>query len=106
MLGRQELIFSKDKISTKKLSGYYLIDKVVREDRYSEKFWKYLGAGIIDSIDNSDFGDATIICDMNEKLPTQYVGKYSAVVDLGTLEYIFNFLQAIKNTMDLCKGGT
>ena len=52
-----------------------------------------LGAKSIDSIDFSDYENASIIHDLNIDLPNNLENKYSLVLDWGTLEHFFNFLQ-------------
>lgn len=72
---------------------------------YSEPFFSLLGAQTTQSIDNSDYEAATIIHDMNNPLPVKLKGRFSAVVDAGTLEHVFNYPVAIKNCMELLKEG-
>ena len=38
---------------------------------------------------------------MNEAIPDSLKGKFSCVLDGGTLEHVFNFPQAIKNAMEI-----
>jgi SAM-dependent methyltransferase len=73
--------------------------------RYSESLFSLLGAQTTQSIDNSDYEKATIIHDMNNPLPAELKGKFSAVVDAGTLEHVFNYPVAVKNCMELLKNG-
>ena len=73
--------------------------------RYSEFFFSLLGAQTTESIDNSDYENATIIHDMNNPLPAELKGKFSVVFDGGTLEHVFNYPVAIKNCMELLKSG-
>lgn len=75
------------------------------DKRYSESFFSCLGAQDTQSIDNSDYENATIIHDMNSPLPEQFKGKFSLVVDAGTLEHIFNYPVALKNSMELLRSG-
>lgn len=72
---------------------------------YSEFLFSLLGARDTQSIDNSDYENATIIHDMNNPLPAELKGKFSVVVDAGTLEHVFNYPVAIKNCMELLKSG-
>lgn len=104
-LGRQEIIFRDDNITNQKLGNFYKIKDIVQKNTFSEAFWKYLGATTIDSIDRSDFEDATIISDLNDPIDEKYIEKYSFVFDGGTSEHVFNFPQAIKNSMQLCEVG-
>jgi len=74
---------------------------------YSELILRELGAGIVDSADNSDFEGATIVADLNRPFPDELFETYDAVFDGGTMEHVFNFPQALRNAMSLPKlGGT
>lgn len=42
---------------------------------------------------------------MNNPLPAELKGKFSVVVDAGTLEHVFNYPIALKNCMELLKSG-
>lgn len=61
---------------------------------YCEPMFKELGFNNVDSIDCSSYENATIIHDMNERIPT-FCGlagmkKYDYIFDGGTIEHIFN----------------
>jgi hypothetical protein len=72
---------------------------------YSEKILiDYLGANSVDSLDNSNFEGANIICDMSEELKS--VNKqYDTIIDIGTSEHVFNINQNLINISKLCKKG-
>jgi hypothetical protein len=70
-----------------------------------ELLTEYFGATKVDSIDYSDFENATHVHDLNEPLPKTLYGKYDTVIDGGTLEHIYNAPQALKNCSHLCKFG-
>jgi hypothetical protein len=56
------------------------------------------------SFDNSDYESADFICDFNA--PLLHRREYDTVIDLGSLEHIYNVAQALKNVSGLCtKGG-
>ncbi len=100
-IGRQELLVIEPEVralvGTK--PGYK--NQVYCEDVLIE----YFGATKVESIDNSDFEQATHVHNMNEPLPENLRGKYDTVVDGGCLEHIFNAPQALKNCSLLCKPG-
>jgi hypothetical protein len=73
------------------------------DQKYCESFLKFLGARKIDSIDNSDYENASIIHNMNLEIPEQLYDRYDTVMDSGTLEHVFNYPVAIKNCMQLLK---
>jgi hypothetical protein len=72
---------------------------------YSEELFKYFGAETVDSIDNSDYENATIIGDLNMPVDGSLKNKYTCVWDGGTLEHIFNYPAALKNCMDMVETG-
>jgi hypothetical protein len=72
---------------------------------YSEPFWQMLGVKTLHTIDASDFEGATHIHDLNQPVPDSWKAAYDAVCDIGTLEHIFNFPVAIRNTLEMVKLG-
>lgn len=65
----------------------------------------YFGATRVDSMDKSAYEKATHIHDLNEPLPAHLYQKYDTVLDMGTLEHIYNAPQAFKNCSQFCKPG-
>jgi len=68
---------------------------------FSEPFFMFLGADIVDSVDYSDYEDATIIHDLCTEIPVELKNKYTCVFDGGLLEHVFDFPVAFKNAMDM-----
>lgn len=108
MIGRQHLYASHQDINNS-IQKYKTNEKEIKEvrfiDEYSEPLFEILGAEKIDSIDYSSYENATIVHDLNLPVPGQLKNKYSAVIDGGTLEHVFNFPAAIKNCMNVLKTG-
>jgi len=108
-IGRQRLHGSR--ILFEKLFRRYqlpiseLTHLIENEDRYCESFLRMLGAATVDSLDASGYENATVICDMNDAIPNLMKGRYSTVIDGGSLEHIFNFPVAVKNCMELLEPG-
>lgn len=75
------------------------------QDGFVEPLLELLGADDPQSMDNSDFEDATLVHDLNEPVPDELKGRYSLVWDGGTLEHVFNFPTAIANAMALTAVG-
>ena len=94
-----------NQIDKKKLKLLKLDNDEVFSQKYSDDILtKYLGANLIDSIDNSNFEGANIICDMNNEL--QNINKqYDTIIDFGTSEHIFNINHNLNNISKLCKIG-
>ncbi len=104
MLGRQQLFLSEPERTTL----YKEFDKPLhlpKSGEFAEELFIALGANKIDSMDYSDFERATIIHNLNERVPQALMSMYSTVFDGGTLEHVFNFPVAIKNCMDMLKVG-
>ncbi len=72
---------------------------------YADDLFRGLGATTVDSLDASDFEGATTTHDLNEHLPDEWVGRYTAVVDGGSLEHVFDVRTALANVMRLVAPG-
>src|SRR5215203_3724935 len=98
-LGRQNLYLSRSE--GRRLFG----DRAVAADwlngGYADQFFTALGVDVLDTIDASAFEGAAVVHDLNEPLPEGLVDKYDAVIDVGVLEHVFDFPQAIANCMRL-----
>jgi hypothetical protein len=62
-----------------------------------------MGASIVESFDNSDYENASFLHDFNR--PLVHDKLYDTVIDVGTLEHVFNIPVALKNVSSLCKQG-
>ena len=107
VLGRQIFPLVSEKEMKKQLRNIYDVNNLYQEDGYSELLWNALGCslGSLDVFDNSDYEGANIIHDMNEPVQDIYIGKYSVVIDGGTLEHVFNYQTAIRNVMLMVREG-
>lgn len=72
---------------------------------FADEFLRFLGASEADAMDYSDHEGANRIHDMNQPIPPALKGRYSAVIDGGSLEHIFNFPTAVRNCMEMVKVG-
>jgi hypothetical protein len=64
----------------------------------------FFGSTFVDSIDNSNYENASIIFDMNNKINTKIINKkYDTIIDYGTLEHIYHINNALYNISALCK---
>lgn len=68
-------------------------------DGFAEPFLRLLGAKDVVSLDASDYEGASRILDLNEPIPADVEGAFTAVVDAGTLEHVFDFPAAVRNCM-------
>ncbi len=72
---------------------------------YAEKFLDHLGAEEVVALDNSAYEGAATVIDLNAPLPDALKNRFTVVIDGGCLEHIFNFPQAIKNSMEMLSIG-
>lgn len=108
MLGRLNLYASKENIAAdiaKFGNNKKKLEEVTFKDEYSEPLFEILGGNKAESMDFSDYEKATIIHDLNVPVPDQYKGKFSVIVDGGTIEHVFNFPVAIKSCMEMLEVG-
>jgi hypothetical protein len=71
------------------------------EKGFAEPFLRHIGAGHIDSMDIAPYEGATLLHDMNRAVPTEWHGRYSLVLDGGSLEHVFHYPQALKNCLEM-----
>lgn len=107
MLGRLQLDASKAEVQSigAKYNVGSITDFLSSDSKYAEPLFKILGAKSVESLDYSDYENATLIHDMNLPVDSQWHSQYSAIVDGGTIEHIFNFPIAIKNCMEMLRVG-
>ncbi len=108
MLGRQDFFPEIAQLQSlldlrgAKLSAHSFL---ANSEGYAEKWFEFLGADEVTAIDNSDYEGAGIVSDLNAPLDPNLKGRYTAVLDGGCLEHVFNFPQAIKNCMEMLEVG-
>jgi len=81
MLGRQQMMFPN--------SGY------------AEELFKSLGAKTVDSMDAWGGEGATIVHDLNNPVPERLCKGYTCVFDGGTIEHIYDEVQAFQNAFGM-----
>lgn len=75
------------------------------ECAYAEPLFEALGATRVDTIDNSDYEGAKFVHDMNQPIPAEWREQFDVVYDGGTLEHVFNFPIALRNSMEMLRPG-
>ena len=110
MIGRQGLHLAFNQLSHifKKEFSYDVDNKTLKaiyDKKYCDDLLRYLGANIVHSFDYSDFEGSTHVHDFNLPIPEQHMAQYSAIIEGGTLEHVFNFPIAIKNCMQMIEVG-
>jgi len=76
---------------------------IEKRDGFAEPLFELLGAREVKTFDANDYEGASDIHDFNYPIPDRYEQKFSAVVDAGSLEHVFNFPIAITNCMNMVK---
>ena len=76
-----------------------------RNKGYAEPFLEALGAREVLSFDASGYENATHIHDLNLPIDDAHKGRFTALIEGGTLEHVFNFPEAIKSCMEMLSVG-
>lgn len=81
-------------------------EELLPPDAYSDFFFRrFLGASTLVCMDYSDFEGATVLHDLNARVPARHEQSFDAVIDSGTLEHIFNFPVALASCMRMVRVG-
>jgi hypothetical protein len=80
-------------------------EELLTGEGYAEPFLRMLGAQQVDSLDISRYEGATHLHDLNLPMDRKFFGRYSVVLDGGTLEHIFNTFQAFSDCMRMVRVG-
>jgi hypothetical protein len=98
-IGRQSLL-----VSPAQIAGALKLPKATEFGLYCEDLFKqHLGAELVDSYDYSDYEGATFTADMNKPLAS--ARQYDTVIDIGSLEHVYNVPQGLANVSQLCRKG-
>lgn len=110
-IGRQQLFVDAATLQ-KQLAAFGVVRRredidalVTKGAGFAEPVFELLGASEVSSLDASNYERATHIVDLNEPVPDGFKGRFTAVVNGGTLEHVFNFPQAMRNCMDMVEVG-
>ena len=79
--------------------------EAIYNENYCEDLLRYLGANVVHSYDFSGYEGSTHVHDFNLPLPRDCHEQYTAIIEGGTLEHVFNFPMAIKNCMQMLRMG-
>ena len=78
---------------------------LARNNGYCEPLFELLGAEEVQALDVSNYEGAGLIHDLNRPIPESIHERFSAVIDGGSLEHVFDIVQAFKNCMGLTASG-
>jgi hypothetical protein len=105
-LGRQNLHIDRDTYRAEASRfGVSPVGDAFADFPFVEGLLRGLGAKSPCSLDASDYEGATHVADLNEPIPGALVGRFSVVIDGGTLEHVFDFRQAAINISKLLRTG-
>ena len=104
-LAELQQLFTRFGLSRERAASLIIDGYPSAQRSYCEAFLKMLGASSIESFDCSTDEGADHVHDFNTPLPVAFNERYSAVIDSGSLEHIFNFPQAVANCMRMVKVG-
>jgi hypothetical protein len=108
MLGRQDLNVFPAKMR-KLLRRAGLSDELFlagsSDTLFAEPVFKSLGAKQIHSLDFSSYEGASFVHDLNVPIGPALQERFDTVYDGGTLEHVFHFPTALKNTMEMVRTG-
>lgn len=105
MIGRQSMYVTREQVDAELPPTSGSAAEAAYDEAYAEWMLRRVGAEQIDSIDASDYEQANVIHDMNEPIPASLREKYGVVLEIGSLEHIFNFPVAIRNCMEMLEVG-
>ena len=99
-LGRQGLSLGQSEIQI--AAKKYGISSALLESEWCEQLLiKHFGANSVNSLDCSNFEEATLVHDLNEPVKSEV--QYDTVLDFGTSEHIYNIKIVYENIKNLCK---
>ena len=75
------------------------------KEQFVEQTLRNLGAKTVESLDISRDQQATIVQNLNQLVKKSLRRRFDTVVDGGTLEHCFDYVQALKNCMEMVKEG-
>jgi len=111
-LGRQGLHFVRDRkelAMAKQVFEKYDTETdfntVISSYPHADSLFTYLGASNVESLDNSDFEQASMIHDLNDPVPEEWHNKFDHIYDGGTIEHIFDIKTVFENIKKMLKVG-
>jgi SAM-dependent methyltransferase len=107
-LGRQSLLFGPEDLKRvfQRIGRPELVPRAqdIAQSGYGEDLLKEVfGARTVTSLDASSYENSTLIHDLNFPLETDR--RFTAILDFGCLEHVFNFPVALDNLIRLCRPG-
>ena len=104
LLGTRELQGLFDEFEIDADAGQSMVSENGRKP-FAENFFRALGAGVCEALDASGFEGASVIHDLNHPLPAELRRRFDTVLELGTLEHVFDFPTAMGNCLQMVRSG-
>jgi len=106
LIGRQKLELSLKELSAVIRGEFFLPAdpsalRAIFAGGFAEDLLAFLGARTVESFDCSTYEGATRVHDFNLPIPDEWASTFTAVIDGGTLEHVFNFPVAIASCLRL-----
>ena len=75
-------------------------------DKYIDRMLTQIfGSNDVKSIDYSGYEFADIVYDLNSKIPEKFYEKFDTVLDLGTLEHVYDISVGFENAIKMTRVG-
>lgn len=110
-IGRQQLVVTPSWLRRRLRRSGFDVDRrdaerlLSESGGFAEPLLRLLGAREVVSVDASDYEGASRTVDLNQPLPADLEEAFTAVVDLGSLEHVFDFPAAVRNCMRMVAVG-
>ena len=110
-IGRQQLVVTPSWLRRRLRRSGFDVDRrdaerlLSESGGFAESLLRLLGAREVVSVDASDYEGASRTVDLNQPLPADLEEAFTAVVDLGSLEHVFDFPAAVRNCMRMVAVG-
>ena len=104
-IGRQQLVVTPSWLRRRLRRSGFDVDRrdaerlLSESGGFAESLLRLLGAREVVSVDASDYEGASRTVDLNQPLPADLEEAFTAVVDLGSLEHVFDFPAAVRSCM-------
>lgn len=111
-IGKQGITFSIEELNSWATEFNFRLEKSCFKNALTEnrpltdvEFFMSLGFKSVDSMDCSEYEGASLICNLNDDIPTTLYNKFDVVFDGGSTEHMFNVPKAFENYNKMLKVG-
>lgn len=111
-IGKQGITFSVDELKSWAKQTSFALDNSHLAASIAEKrqltdteFFKSIGFPSVDSMDVSEYEGASVICNLNNDIPSELYNRFDVVFDGGSTEHMFNVPKVFENYNKMLKIG-